>query len=722
MPLIFKISFGHLLIQLMNIMKVQTQIPIESIDYWISNISPRCAINIIYFNFRNDFIFESTHEIPVMFVPLEYHHDMYTRFMYLIRNKFHNSSLRFFKAECYFSIIYYKVLESFTYTTKKDLGYLDDIMMQIAYGFPYLYYDSNTTYSLILYNRNQSSDGGLQSILGTTFDLNVALVYVTNSSRYEYNVYCRTPSTAFEVAAVSLVNEDASIVDQNFTSACSAHYTFVVLGEYGTMVYDPARLDYEHDILFHILGKVNTSTGKRPDYSVRHMVPAVILKDFEQSLLFFPTFDSYVRIFTCHFSPVLSFNFYISAFEKSVWISIALSGTLLAIFLNYQIYYNISHTVNFSSVLFYFSIFTEEAFSIPSIIDNNRVYRTATILWLLTTVVLTNTYVSHVISGLNAPLTGEKLRSTEDLYGNSTNATEDTVMALYNTIHLTRQSKLFTEDIRKFTKQLQLKQSLTNGFTFLSEPMRLPYPEEFWLNIGNPYVYRVPHDILMQINSCNQDWVFRERGWKSYLLCGKLYKLMAASNKYYPPSHTYKRPWNSNEYARGAVEEELVKCQKSVYLEQSNQLEFEYISENYKKKRFYYLQDQILSRKSVWGFYNLQKSRIPFYFSMFLQSGIYYKRHKLKLLKDHHKRRNVTAEIINRTQRPEVLDLTSSIQTIFILFAVMSLLAKLAFAAELGYLAICKWLDKVKNVVFNEAKIQKRFFQLSKHFYPRSET
>jgi len=57
----------------------------------------------------------------------------------------------------------------------------------------------------------------------------------------------------------------------------------------------------------------------------------------------------------------------------------------------------------------------EESYSIPKIIGRNKVYRVATILWLLTAIVLTNIYVSHVISGLNAPLEGEKLRKFEDM-------------------------------------------------------------------------------------------------------------------------------------------------------------------------------------------------------------------------------------------------------------------------------------------------------------------
>jgi len=102
---------------------------------------------------------------------------------------------------------------------------------------------------------------------------------------------------------------------------------------------------------------------------------------------------------------------------------------------------------------------------------------------------------------------------------------------------------------------------------------------------------------------------------------------------------------------------------------------------------------------------NLQ-SRVPFYFSMFLQSGVYHELHKLKLFKDHQKRRSVTAEIRRRTEVPEILDMNSSIQTIFILFAGMSLLAKVVLAAELGYLAMCKRLNKVKT--FNSSRVKSK--------------
>jgi len=104
------IFIGLLLIQIVTSNEL---IQTESLDYWIGSISPRCAINVIYYNLTNDFIFNSTYNIPVMFVPLPYYRDWHSRLTYLKHNKFFRSSLRFLRAECFFSVIYYKFSQSF---------------------------------------------------------------------------------------------------------------------------------------------------------------------------------------------------------------------------------------------------------------------------------------------------------------------------------------------------------------------------------------------------------------------------------------------------------------------------------------------------------------------------------------------------------------------------------------------------------------------------------
>jgi len=161
------------------------------------------------------------------------------------------------------------------------------------------------------------------------------------------------------------------------------------------------------------------------------------------------------------------------------------SGIFLAAFLKFHIHYNISKALNFSSLLFYFSIFMEESYSIPKTIGKNKVYMIGTILWLLTAIVLTNIYVSHVISGLNAPLTGERLKNIEDLHTNFSNKTPRDILKFYDysLINVMHQnfSKLSSGRIKSAFEKIHRKQRLTAGFTLLSEPLILSYPKDIWI-------------------------------------------------------------------------------------------------------------------------------------------------------------------------------------------------------------------------------------------------
>jgi len=698
----FTFAFGVLFPWTSNKLEVLGDIPTNSIDYWIGNISPRCLINMIYHEHTRDLVFNSTGIIPVRLVTLQYyskarsdkyHFDLFT-------HQYYDLSLRFLNVECYFSILYYKPLNTLDYTYDANTrqlhendDYLNEVIQFIAHGFKNIFkWYSKLTYVLILYHGRDRNDEKIRfiGILRNELEMNLGVVYLSNSSKNGYDVYCRTPSLKFDLAARNVVNEVYSIVDEKFLIACSSQYTIVDLSEHDTTtLFDAARLTYEIEIVTSLLLKANVSLASKTQRSYgSKSIPVVVLSDFGEdrlTLSLFPTFDESIRFFTCYTFPALSFHFYVSAFDMKAWISIILSGILIATFLKCHIYYNLSKSLNFSTLLFYFSIFMEEAYSIPSIVQNSKVYRTATVLWLLTAVVLTNCYISHVISGLNAPLAGEKINNN-DLYQNSSKEPEIKSTYYPNNLLFELQvqpSRYFDGHLNSFLEELHSLQTPNIGYTILSEPVRLPYPQDVWLHFRNPFLYTGYYKNLVQYKICGIGYFFA----KQTSLCETITTLMRLSNKYYPAEHTHKRPWNSSEYPTGAVEEELVQCQKSVYMERSDQLEFKYISENYRKKRFYYLQKKLASEQHKWGFYNLQKSKLPFYFRMFLQSGIYHELHKLKLFGDHHKRRSMTSEIIERT-RTEVLGMTSSVQTVFILFAAMALLAKLAFVVELVILRV----------------------------------
>jgi len=213
----FTLSFGILVISVLKSFEVLAQIPTNSINYWIWNISPRCAINIIYYELTNDLVFNSVRNIPVMLAPVENNHyieyapsDHYLlRFKeYLENHKFYNISLRFMKAECYFSILYFKSPNNFDDPTSEDI-YLYSLINYIAHGFSYApNTESNSTYCLILYHgtplTETETDYRLETINEQKREINLALVYLSNSSKTEYNVYCRTPSLTFQVAAYNV--------------------------------------------------------------------------------------------------------------------------------------------------------------------------------------------------------------------------------------------------------------------------------------------------------------------------------------------------------------------------------------------------------------------------------------------------------------------------------------------------------------------------------------
>jgi len=157
------LSIGFFVVSALNSLEVQAQIPTNSMDYWIGNISPRCAVNIFYFNLTNDFIFNSVHNIPVTLSSLNFYHEYEEIKNYLRNHQFKNISLRFIKAECYFTILYCKKLNDHSEDSYLNNSYVHTFIENIAYGFPdEELSDSNSTYCLILYHGSDSNDEALK--------------------------------------------------------------------------------------------------------------------------------------------------------------------------------------------------------------------------------------------------------------------------------------------------------------------------------------------------------------------------------------------------------------------------------------------------------------------------------------------------------------------------------------------------------------------------------
>jgi len=160
-----------------------------------------------------------------------------------------------------------------------------------------------------------------------------------------------------------------------------------------------------------------------------------------------------------------------------------------------------------------------------------------------------------------------------------TNEIEDKLVNFFNFRLEFKIEKILSEPFRReLTHSLKgCHYGLAHRFTFLSEPVRLPDSEDVWFLTRSPYVYTLGYEYLLQVPDC-VEIRFSRFVLKKSPFCHKLSNLMSPFNKHVPSEHLYKRPWKPSEYLKGAIEEELIQCQKSVYLEQSNQLEFKYTS------------------------------------------------------------------------------------------------------------------------------------------------
>jgi len=644
---------------------VQQYSSASSMDLWIESIPPRCLINFIYFRNTNDLSFNSSKKIPLTLIPL----DQNTTKEYWDHHKFANLSLKHQKAFCFFNIMYYRRFATVPQQNEYNVSF--KFWMDFTYSLLRPFYPSNKTFTLLLYDTRK---GGYYSMLKELaryyYGPQFSLIYLSRRPTDKYHAWCKSngimhPPIFVTTATVS-----------NLINACPTREQFRV--QLTSRTHVKFREDLELEIVRSILRRVNSTFFVVNVNGFWFGEPLIRTDDgyaVNMRNSFFKVFGNFVRIFTCYSTPVMSFHFYTSAFDKIVWSLIVLSGLIISAFLSTLLCYKIQGVKSFSPLLFYFSIFVEETYSIPSRIRNNQIYRMATCLWLLSAIVVTNIFISHVISGLNAPLPGQKLETIHDISTKGEISKE--IFKRYNR----RQFESVRSNYTRFFNLFDYNHSDEidrpfNGFSVLSEPLNLPHLQNVWLHASNPYLYKILHDVSSMLELCKPEKT------PTFSHCRTLLKLMTSSFRHNPSAHEHKRPWKDSEYAREVVEEELANCEKSIYLERSDQLEFKYMSNHYPKKKFYYLKEGFASRFEVWVFENMQRLRIPALFGYMLESGIYHQLHKLSIVKQQLKRIRVTDEILNRINKPITLDMTSSVQTVFIIYSAMALLAIISFLSE----------------------------------------
>jgi len=167
-------------------------------------------------------------------------------------------------------------------------------------------------------------------------------------------------------------------------------------------------------------------------------------------------------------------------------------------------------------------------------------------------------------------------------------------------------------------------------------------------------------------------------------------------NRHYPIKPLFKIP-KDLPYTKTEIENELIQCGKSAYLEVLSEGEFKYLSENYPEKRFYYLKDLIPSWWVGYQLERLENSKTYIVLKLALDSGgfVHFIKNNLIL----QRLRTSTKLIKNHAKVSFIMNMESQIQTVFVLAFSMLLGATGAFLVEykLGVVRIRHYLMKIEK-------------------------
>jgi hypothetical protein len=420
-----------------------------------------------------------------------------------------------------------------------------------------------------------------------------------------------------------------------------------------------------------------------------------------------------IGFLSCYVEPRLGFQMYVKPFRYQVWIALFSSCSLISLIISlYNRKNNLSES--FSSIFFFLSTLVEEPYSVPSVLWNNKVFKTVTLAWLLTAIVFTNVFIGLMISDVTAPVQGKRsanfdeilntkaeyptiahLHSSEMIkfWGNNFSDTKSLSSNVMQTLKIECDpttsnleeihfdSKLYDEHHSKFRSNqhfalLQSPAKRCLGFN-MTNPIQRKFLSHPWLYGVFTYLEDVLNDISRTVD---EPFLFR------------VAVFFSPRNRHYPKDPKF-TPTESDAiplYADAAVEKELVACERSVLMGNLREVRYElsYLKTYYPRKHFYISNDTFETKGSnpmVWNFRNGGKSKVPHYFKLLQETGIRNAIYGIRQHKRYLMRRQGTTFIQTLMLSNRAYGIAGSIQTIFIISFACLLIATVAFFFELMY-------------------------------------
>lgn len=387
------------------------------------------------------------------------------------------------------------------------------------------------------------------------------------------------------------------------------------------------------------------------------------------------------QFLTCYSEKQISFEFYISPFESTVWYPLLAGGISIILALSLYIKFGTTQKkVSFSPVLFVLRTLLEEPCPFHKSLEREQFFRIAIAGWILVAFILTNCYTGLMITGLNAPLAGKVHKTFQDLVCNSEQGIHSAALAWYQETF----DRHYYHEFNRDTDQFKNPYLSRHCFSLLS-------PLIGWDSTRPKYLFsQFLHEEVMHAAN------FTAKLPRQTKLVFKLFHPMHA--------HQPKRSilLESETSSQRRIEAEVMSCGKVAFVTRSDTLEaeFNFLSRKYPSIPLQRGEEVFEPVPSGWIFRHAGVSKVPKGYTTLVERGIYARLEREVLARKFVTRRAV-GYVVGVKGTKGALTMDGAIITLFILCGIIS-----------GIAAIC-WLIECKNIVLRNLRML-RFFKKRK--------
>jgi hypothetical protein len=428
---------------------------------------------------------------------------------------------------------------------------------------------------------------------------------------------------------------------------------------------------------------------------------------------------------SCFSTPKLKFGVYFKPFSWQVWISLVLSCFSIAAIIGlYNHKFKLSQS--FSPLFFFVSTLLEEPYSVPTFLWNNRVFKCFTATWILTAMIFTNLYIGLMITDVTSPLQGEVLSTFDQVLTKEVDLNPPLFFYKYEILKFWKHNYTKSVNVQipnidslDFERCDDSFDSVhyeshhaqfrgTDSFALLQSPLKncggMEIPNHIQKRLINyPWMYSGFRNLMDELQKYPE--------FEGDLMSAKLIvAFFSPTNRHYPNDPKFNNPDDEKipYYLDAAVENELVRCKKSVFIGEKEDLRYEllYLKTNYPRAGFYMSSDtleKIGLKPNIWSFSDFGNSKVPYFFKQLIEAGVRQFIVSLRKQTYYLKRRQGTAlvQLAESKQAPQ--GLKGSIQTIFFIWIAFCLVSSAAFVCE----SVTPHLFSIKSRISNKGSIIK---------------